>query len=248
MDGIPGHRHPGQARDDLLQELDPLPAQLREIQEQPGDVSSRPGETAHEPLGDRIRLQIHSNDRDGLRRIGGRANRRRSDRHDGAHRKPRQLSGQRGDLPGGARPHAVVDGEIRALHEPDLLEGLAEPAEVLPEDGAVRRVPEHPDLDHERRRRLRPGMPPARPRSRPPAWRQRFYGPSTALERAQSLRRTTLKAFTGRWKPFSVSSPTPSTSAISSTPPATRCESRIWPGLASPQSREARLVTVPIAP
>ena len=69
-----------------------------------------------------------------------------------------------------------------------------------------------------------------------------------SMSRLHSLRRTTLKAFTGRWKPFRVSSPTASTSAISSTPPATRWASRICPGLASPQSREARLVTVPMAP
>ena len=70
-----------------------------------------------------------------------------------------------------------------------------------------------------------------------------------AVVRPQLSRsRRTLNVGTGRENPFSVRSPTGSASTSSSTSPSSRREIRIWPGAASPQSRAARLVTVPIAP
>ena len=57
----------------------------------------------------------------------------------------------------------------------------------------------------------------------------------------------TLKTATAWLSPFSDRSPISSSSALSSTAIATRRLTRIWPSLASAQSRAARLVTVPIA-
>src|SRR5262249_36128623 len=57
-----------------------------------------------------------------------------------------------------------------------------------------------------------------------------------------------LKTGTGLRNPLSGSAPTGSAEIRRSTAPRTRPEIRIWPGFASPQSRKARLVTVPIAP
>src|SRR5262249_29302013 len=58
---------------------------------------------------------------------------------------------------------------------------------------------------------------------------------------------TTLYAARGRLIPFSTNSPTGSTFTAFSTFVSTRGLMRIWPGLASSQSREAALETVPIA-
>jgi len=63
-----------------------------------------------------------------------------------------------------------------------------------------------------------------------------------------AFRRRTLWVWTGPWRPFRVNAPTGSTSISSSTVPSRRSGMRIWPALASPQRRAARLVTVPIAP
>src|SRR6185503_1649941 len=63
-----------------------------------------------------------------------------------------------------------------------------------------------------------------------------------------SLRRRSFIAGTGRAKPLRVSGSISSVSAISSSSAASRVDTRISPPLASPQSRAARLVTVPMAP
>ena len=63
-----------------------------------------------------------------------------------------------------------------------------------------------------------------------------------------SRRPSALKVRTGLRKPLSVSVPTSSTSISSSRAAATRDDTRICPPLASPQSRAARFVTVPMAP
>jgi hypothetical protein len=60
--------------------------------------------------------------------------------------------------------------------------------------------------------------------------------------------RRMLYAGIGRWKPLRESSPAGSASTRSSTVPRKRRATRIWPALASPQRRAARLVTVPMAP
>src|SRR5262249_21292126 len=59
---------------------------------------------------------------------------------------------------------------------------------------------------------------------------------------------TRLKVETGREKPLRARAPTGSASTTASTVVRTRRVTRIWPGLASPQSRKARLVTGPMAP
>src|SRR5512145_2146781 len=58
----------------------------------------------------------------------------------------------------------------------------------------------------------------------------------------------TLQVGTGRASPLNVTGPTSSASIMSSTAAATLAEIRICPPRASPQSRAARFVTVPIAP
>ena len=62
------------------------------------------------------------------------------------------------------------------------------------------------------------------------------------------IRPRTLQVGTGRASPLSASAPTSSASIMSSPAAATRAETRIWPPPASPHSRAARFVTVPIAP
>lgn len=68
------------------------------------------------------------------------------------------------------------------------------------------------------------------------------------LDQAGSRSLTMFSAFTGLARPLTARSPTSSISRSSSTSGRSRGEIRIWPGLASPQRRAARLVTVPMAP
>ena len=70
---------------------------------------------------------------------------------------------------------------------------------------------------------------------------------SASVQSDQTKRRT-LQIGTGRASPFSVSGPRFSASMMVSTADATRAEIRICPPSASPQSRAARFVTLPIAP
>src|SRR2546426_12427559 len=63
-----------------------------------------------------------------------------------------------------------------------------------------------------------------------------------------ALRPSTLHVGTGRARPLRAMGPISSASISFSTAEATREEMRICPPLASPQSRAARLVTVPMAP
>ena len=71
-------------------------------------------------------------------------------------------------------------------------------------------------------------------------------GPSPGREHSSyARRRSTLKTGTGRRNPLRATSPSGSTSSSSAV--STRWATRICPGRASPQSRAARLVTVPSA-
>ena len=73
-------------------------------------------------------------------------------------------------------------------------------------------------------------------------------GYQAPLIRSGHRRPRTLQMCTGRASPFSATGPICSASIMFSTAPATRAEIKISPPAASPQSRAARFVTVPIAP
>src|SRR5215467_12216118 len=87
----------------------------------------------------------------------------------------------------------------------------------------------------------------------------RRHGPSRKVEVARNqppaasstagvFSPRTLNVGTGFENPLNGSSPMGSARASVSTAPRRRWETRIWPGLAAPQRRAARLVTVPMAP
>ena len=64
------HRDPRQGRLDLLEELELLTAHLGDVEEESRDVTAGAGQAGHPSLGRRIRLEIHSDDRNGLGRLG----------------------------------------------------------------------------------------------------------------------------------------------------------------------------------
>ena len=79
---IPENSDALESGDHFLEQLQPFAGQLWEIDEDPREVAAWSGKADDEAAGHGIRLEIESNDRDRLRRIRGRPDRRRTDRDD----------------------------------------------------------------------------------------------------------------------------------------------------------------------
>ena len=197
-------------------------------------------------------------------RSGGRSGRQRR-----AGAKAHPLCPTRGPL---RRPCALPRCQRARRHPTRITSGSSTPcastrASAPPSRPRRRPANEAPGEDRERRDDEPAGAvtPRTAPRRAAPARKPRTRSPSPISAQASprlcaaqsarasatgpyDFRRRALWAVIGRRKPLRVSSPTGSASTRSSTRASRRCGTRIWPGLASPQSRAARLVTVPIAP
>jgi len=262
--------HHGQAlepRQQLLHQLDALGYQLEREVRHPGPVHPGASPALHHLALHRVGAEGEHH-RFGHLRIDEGPHGRPGGGHDHLGLTRQDLRHQGLELVGRAFRPPQVDDQILALDPAQLTHGLAPDAQALVR--RVRRVDRHPGhaphgggADPEVRCRQQHGANGAAaegggsPGKRllglahlhplPDARTRRPVARSVTVDHAVPA--TTRDTAIGRARPFSWNSPAVSTtSPLSSSAAATRGATRISPPAASPHSRAARLVTLPMAP
>jgi hypothetical protein len=123
--GIPEDRHAGDAGQELLDELQPFPSEIRSKSAQPGDISSRPRETGDEPRSNGISRRCH-HDGDRLGCALGSKGPGRTRGHDDIHLETDELRREVWERLGLAVRITVLDHDVLTFH-------VAEVAQPLPE-------------------------------------------------------------------------------------------------------------------
>ena len=141
----PRGRHSRCLRDDLLDELEPLSAQLGKIQKDPGHVPARARQARNNFRRDRVGLQIQGDDGDGRRRFPDGIHAGGGRHEDCVRLETDELGGDVGQPIHLARWVAEFDRKIPAVDVTVVLQPLLEGGEDFSNFRARRRRPEEPD-------------------------------------------------------------------------------------------------------
>jgi hypothetical protein len=148
---IPQDGDPLSGRNHLPDQLQPLPGETGEIEEQPGDVASGAREAAGELARDWVRLQVSDDDWRAAGDITGRVQRRHADRDENINLESHEFDGESGQ-------------RFRFSVRPSVLEKNRSPLDV---SDLAQTGPEALDSERRSGRRGRARMKDANPRKSP---------------------------------------------------------------------------------
>ena len=148
MGRIPEDRDAGGRRNDLLEELKPLCAQIHCNVGEPREVRARPREAGDEPSSNRI-ADAHRDNWDCRRCLLGRTGRGRTRRHDEVNPQTDEFARASGEPIEPPLPPSVLKSDVLSLHVAKWAQTLPECVPMRP--GHVRENTDPPDLP----RRLR---------------------------------------------------------------------------------------------